>query len=88
MIKTLLAKLNADPEDILEMTVVGNPVMLHLFLGADPRGLGHAPYMGLFRDAFSVPGKPGNDHASCGRVRLLPQIAGFGCGHCGVPAGG
>ncbi|NLW44325.1 MAG: DUF4445 domain-containing protein [Syntrophomonadaceae bacterium] len=78
MIKTLLAKLNADPEDILEMTVVGNPVMLHLFLGADPRGLGHAPYMGLFRDAFSVPGgNLGMTMHPAGRVRLLPQIAGF-----------
>ena len=78
MIKTLLPKLDADPEDILEIAVVGNPVMLHLFLGLDPRGLGRAPYMGLFRDAASVRGGGlGIPMHPAGRVVLLPQIAGF-----------
>ena len=30
--------------DILEMTVVGNPIMHHLFLGLDPTELGGAPF--------------------------------------------
>lgn len=78
MIRTLLSKLNADPEDILEMVVVGNPVMLHLFLGADPRGLGRAPYVGLFRDETEVRGGSlGVPMHPAGRVLLLPQIAGF-----------
>jgi len=78
MIRALLSKLDADPEDILEMVVVGNPVMLHLFLGVDPRGLGRAPYVGLFKDATAVRGGGlGVPMHPAGRVWLLPQIAGF-----------
>jgi uncharacterized 2Fe-2S/4Fe-4S cluster protein (DUF4445 family) len=33
-----------DAADILEMTVVGNPIMHHLFLGLDPTELGGAPF--------------------------------------------
>ncbi len=31
-------------EDVMEMTLVGNPVMQHLVLGYDPRELGQAPF--------------------------------------------
>jgi uncharacterized 2Fe-2S/4Fe-4S cluster protein (DUF4445 family) len=31
-------------EDILDMTVVANPIMHHLFLGIDPTPLGTAPF--------------------------------------------
>ena len=33
-----------DPEDVLEVTLVGNPVMHHLLLGIDPSPLGAAPF--------------------------------------------
>ncbi|MGE5416295.1 MAG: ASKHA domain-containing protein [Acidobacteriota bacterium] len=67
-----------DQEDVLEMTVVGNPVMLHLFLGLDPRGLGTAPYTGLFRSAVAVRSETlGLAINPAGRVYVLPQIAGF-----------
>jgi uncharacterized 2Fe-2S/4Fe-4S cluster protein (DUF4445 family) len=33
-----------DPEDVLEVTLVGNPVMHHLLLGIDPAPLGTAPF--------------------------------------------
>jgi uncharacterized 2Fe-2S/4Fe-4S cluster protein (DUF4445 family) len=33
-----------DPEDVLEVTLVGNPVMHHLLLGIDPSPLGSAPF--------------------------------------------
>ena len=78
MVGRLLNRLDMAPEDILEMTVAGNPVMLHLFLGVDPRGLGRAPYVGLFRDTTTVRGGSlGIPMHPAGRVRLLPQIAGF-----------
>ena len=52
--------------------------MLHLFLGVDPRGLGGAPYTGLFRGATSVrAGSLGLPMHPSGRVLLLPQVAGF-----------
>jgi len=33
-----------DPGDVLEVTLVGNPVMHHLMLGIDPTPLGQAPF--------------------------------------------
>jgi uncharacterized 2Fe-2S/4Fe-4S cluster protein (DUF4445 family) len=38
--------------EILAATVVGNPAMLHLWYGADPSGLGVAPYLGLWTEAI------------------------------------
>ncbi|MGE5404987.1 MAG: ASKHA domain-containing protein [Candidatus Saccharibacteria bacterium] len=78
IISEITSDLKIDIEDILEVTVVGNPVMLHLFLGLDPKGLGAAPYTGLFQSAVAVRsdslGLPINP---AGRVYVLPQIAGF-----------
>jgi uncharacterized 2Fe-2S/4Fe-4S cluster protein (DUF4445 family) len=37
-------KSGIDAEDILELTLVGNPVMHHLLLGIDPAPLGTAPF--------------------------------------------
>src|SRR5215467_925190 len=34
----------ASPQDILEITLVGNPIMHHLLLGIDPVELGGAPF--------------------------------------------
>ncbi|MGE5543783.1 MAG: ASKHA domain-containing protein [Bacillota bacterium] len=78
MVDGLLDRLDIAHEDILEMIVVGNPVMLHLFMGVDPRGLGQAPYVGLFRDTTVVRAcSLGMPMHPAGRVLFLPQIAGF-----------
>lgn len=38
------AQAGIDPTDVLEVTLVGNPVMHHLLLGIDPAPLGTAPF--------------------------------------------
>jgi uncharacterized 2Fe-2S/4Fe-4S cluster protein (DUF4445 family) len=38
------AQAQIDPADVLEVTLVGNPVMHHLLLGIDPAPLGTAPF--------------------------------------------
>ena len=40
----LCVQAGADAGDVLELTVVGNPIMHHLFLGLDPTELGGAPF--------------------------------------------
>jgi uncharacterized 2Fe-2S/4Fe-4S cluster protein (DUF4445 family) len=72
-----------DANDILEMTVVGNPVMHHLFLGLDPVPLGLSPFT-LATDAAvsttaSVLGIALNPQA---QIYTLPCIA----GHVGADA--
>src|SRR5256886_15612826 len=71
--------------DILEMTVVGNPIMHHLLLGIDPVELGGAPFalatdsaLGLHAAELGLTLHPG------ARVYTLPCIA----GHVGADAAG
>jgi uncharacterized 2Fe-2S/4Fe-4S cluster protein (DUF4445 family) len=72
-------------EEILELTLVGNPIMHHLVLGIDPVPLGSAPFA-LATDravhttavALGLPAHPG------ARVYVLPCIA----GHVGADTAG
>jgi len=72
-------------EDILDMTVVANPIMHHLFLGIDPTPLGGAPFT-LATDQTQVMRAAELDihlHAES-RVCTLPCIA----GHIGADTAG
>jgi uncharacterized 2Fe-2S/4Fe-4S cluster protein (DUF4445 family) len=71
--------------DILELTMVGNPIMHHLLLGIDPVELGGAPFalatdspLGLHASELGLALHPGS------RVYTLPCIA----GHVGADAAG
>ncbi|HET8727687.1 MAG TPA: ASKHA domain-containing protein [Alphaproteobacteria bacterium] len=70
-------------DDILEVTIVGNPIMHHLVLGIDPTELGGAPFalatdesMNLWANEIDLRVNPN------GRVYMLPCIA----GHVGADA--
>src|ERR1700739_705201 len=72
-------------EDILELAVVGNPIMHHLLLGIDPVELGGAPFalatdsaLGFHARELGLTVHPG------ARVYTLPCIA----GHVGADAAG
>ncbi|MFT5219841.1 MAG: uncharacterized 2Fe-2S/4Fe-4S cluster protein (DUF4445 family) [Planctomycetota bacterium] len=72
-------------EDILDMTVVANPIMHHLFLGIDPTPLGTAPFT-LTTDQTMVIRAADigiNLHAEA-RICTLPCIA----GHIGADTAG
>ena len=78
LIGTLCKEAEKDPEDIYQVSVVGNTCMHHLFLGIVPDSLVHAPYnpaisQGLFFPAerFDLDIHPG------GQLIVLPVIAGF-----------
>jgi uncharacterized 2Fe-2S/4Fe-4S cluster protein (DUF4445 family) len=71
--------------DILDMTVVANPIMHHLFLGIDPTELGGAPFAlaidGAYEARASAFGLPLSSGAY---VYVLPCIA----GHVGADTAG
>jgi uncharacterized 2Fe-2S/4Fe-4S cluster protein (DUF4445 family) len=74
-----------EPSDILELTIVGNPIMHHLLLGIDPVELGGAPFalatdsaLGLHANELGLTVHPG------ARVYTLPCIA----GHVGADTAG
>lgn len=68
---------NIDITDILEMVVVGNPVMHHLFLGIDPTPLGSAPFALAIESALTMKSWELDIKLNPqARVYLLPCIAG------------
>src|SRR5262249_4196621 len=72
-------------DDLLEVTIVGNPIMHHLFLGLVPPELGSAPFALAVDEAVRRPardlGLPTHPGA---RVYVLPCIA----GHVGADTAG
>ena len=71
--------------EIVEATIVGNPVMHHLVLGLDPTELGGAPFALTVDGAVETPAHDlGLDIASGAYVYALPCIA----GHVGADAAG
>jgi len=74
-----------EPTNVLEMTIVGNPIMQHLVLGLNPVELGTAPFalttdssVDVLASAIDIDINPG------GYVYALPCIA----GHVGADAAG
>ncbi|HEX7061302.1 MAG TPA: ASKHA domain-containing protein [Woeseiaceae bacterium] len=70
---------------IVEITLVGNPIMMHLVLGLSPVELGTAPFALASDAAFTVPARElGLSIAPGGYVYALPCIA----GHVGADTAG
>lgn len=85
LVADVVAQVDLDTRDIMEMTVVGNPIMQHLVLGLNPVELGTAPFalatdssVDVLAAAIDININPG------GHVYALPCIA----GHVGADAAG
>ncbi len=80
-VKTMLGdaqkELSLGPNQLLEVTIVGNPIMHHLFIGADPTELGQAPFTLIVKDWLDIPGHLIDLGLSdVSRISLLPLIGG------------
>jgi uncharacterized 2Fe-2S/4Fe-4S cluster protein (DUF4445 family) len=86
LVANVCDRAGADPSDVLELTVVGNPIMHHLFLGLDPTELGGAPFALATDEAVHRRAAELDLHAANAgaRVYLLPCIA----GHVGADTAG
>ena len=72
-------------EDVVELTLVGNPIMLHLVLGLNPVDLGTAPFALASDTSVSIPARDiGLVINQGGYAYALPCIA----GHVGADAAG
>ena len=73
------------PEEILDVTVVGNPIMHHLLLGLNPVELGQAPFALTVDRAMELPASAlGLDLHPGSRAYVLPCVA----GHVGADTAG
>ena len=85
LIGELVSEAKVERDDVLELTVVGNPIMHHLVLGFDPRELGTAPFALVTTSALHTPAASlGLSVHRGARVYTLPCIA----GHVGADAAG
>lgn len=74
---------NIEPGDILDITIAGNPIMHHLFLGISPIELGGAPFALAVDTALNLGAKELGLNVNPGAVvYVLPCIA----GHVGADA--
>ena len=79
----LASEAGMEREDILEIVLVGNPIMHHLFLGLDPTPLGAAPFsLGVDESVRMDALQLGISAHPRARVYVLPCIA----GHVGADA--
>jgi uncharacterized 2Fe-2S/4Fe-4S cluster protein (DUF4445 family) len=85
LVRGLVNRADVPVEDILELSIVGNPIMHHLLLGIDPIPLGSAPFALATDVALRIPAASLDLPAGPGaRVYVLPCIA----GHVGADAAG
>ncbi len=71
----LISEFSHTGAQIDDLIVVGNPTMLHLFIGVDPTGIGSYPFTPAFTDAKSYAGTEVGINAP--RVLLLPSISAY-----------
>ncbi len=86
LIRDITGKCKLDPEDIVELTFVGNTVMHHILLKIDPQYLGLSPFPPVIRQSINVKARDlGLKVHPSATVYVLPIIAGFvGADNVGV----
>jgi len=84
LVGDLAAQAEVPPDTIVELALVGNPVMLHLLLGIDPTELGQAPFALAHQGALRLAARDLGltAPAPAARAYVLPCIA----GHVGADA--
>ena len=86
LIKTMMEDCHLHPEDILELSMVGNTTMHHLLLKLDPQYLGIPPFAPTIHQSVDVKARDfGLDLLPSANVHMLPIEAGFvGADNVGV----
>jgi len=78
IIHRLAARVGFEKNSILDMCVVGNTCMHHLFLGMAPDTLGCAPFVPAVRQSLDVKARElGLEMADGAYVHFLPVVSGF-----------
>lgn len=86
LIQSVASGAGIPPDQILELTVVGNTAMHHLFLGIDPHSLGLAPFPPALHQSVDIKARDlGLRVHPAANVHVLPIEAGFvGADNVGV----
>lgn len=78
LVKEITKEADLLPEDIVDMVLVGNTAMHHLFLSIDPEFIGKVPFIPAFKCGIDFKARDlGVDINRCAYVHWLPIEAGF-----------
>ncbi|RLE40730.1 hypothetical protein DRJ23_01415 [Candidatus Acetothermia bacterium] len=78
LIARMARKVKIATSSIYKVTVVGNPTMLHLFLGLDPSGIDHSPYVPVIQDGLTTRAEEvGMAIAPFAKVEVLPGVSAY-----------
>jgi uncharacterized 2Fe-2S/4Fe-4S cluster protein (DUF4445 family) len=78
IIEELYHKNRIKPANIYKAVIVGNPTMIHLFLGIDPSYIDHSPYVPVLRDMTSFKGRELQLRMNPqGIAYILPNVSGY-----------
>ncbi|MGE5599276.1 MAG: ASKHA domain-containing protein, partial [Bacteroidota bacterium] len=78
MLLALLAETGASPDNVVDLVIVGNTAMEHLFLGLDVKGLTALPFVPVHQAGLAVPAACLELPAHPGAlVYFPPNLAGF-----------
>jgi len=77
MLKNAAEEAGINREDVLDIVVVGNTCMHHLFLGIDPGALGVSPFSPATLGSVDARGRELGLGTGAARVHVLPVKAGF-----------
>jgi uncharacterized 2Fe-2S/4Fe-4S cluster protein (DUF4445 family) len=78
LIKKVCNKANISASNIYEATIVGNSVMLHIFLCITPKYIGLSPYVPAFQHGMDINAEKLHfEICKQGNVFVLPVIAGY-----------
>ena len=86
LLASATAQAGSKPENIMDLVVVGNTTMHHLFLGLTPRYIGRSPFAPAIQRATNIKARELGVAVNRGAyVHLLPNEAGFvGADNVGV----
>ncbi len=76
-IKELLLSLNFKEEMVSQMVAVGNPTMIHILAGVDPKSIGVSPYKPSFYEARNIQSNDLGFKIKDFSIQILPQVSGF-----------
>lgn len=76
LVGELCSLAQATRDEVLEVVLVGNPIMHHIVAGIDPTPLGQAPFTLATADAIHAPARDFGLDLDTARVYLAPCIAG------------
>ena len=86
IVASVCSKASIEAEEILELCIVGNTVMHHIFLNVSPEAIGMSPFVPAIQAAVDVKAAElGIKVNECANVHVLPIEAGFvGADNVGV----